>query len=48
MIFISQIDRRFDADDRTQPGLDDVRLPNPLDLGLFNKSIFVEGGRVFV
>jgi replicative DNA helicase len=47
VIFISQIDRRFDADDRTQPGLDDVRLPNPLDLGLFNKSIFVEGDRVF-
>jgi len=48
VIFISQIDRRFEGDIRSRPSLDDVRLPNPLDLGLFNKSIFVEGDRVFV
>jgi replicative DNA helicase len=48
VIFISQIDRRFEGDRRSRPSLDDVRLPNPLDLGLFNKSIFVEGERVFV
>jgi replicative DNA helicase len=41
-IFISQIDRTFDQQHDQQPGLSDVKLPNPLDLGLFNKSIFVQ------
>jgi replicative DNA helicase len=41
-MFISQIDRVFEQSTRRQPGLDDVRLPNPLDLGLFNKSIFLQ------
>ena len=41
LIFISQIDRKFEQDDRHMPNLDDIRLPNPLDLSLFNKCIFV-------
>lgn len=41
IIFISQIDRRFEQDERQQPTLDDIRLPNPLDLSLFNKTIFI-------
>ena len=40
-IFISQIDRRFEQDKRDVPHLDDIRLPNPLDLSLFNKAIFI-------
>lgn len=41
LIFISQIDRKFEQDDRKRPNLDDIRLPNPLNLALFNKSIFI-------
>ncbi|MBL1421201.1 MAG: DNA helicase [Alphaproteobacteria bacterium] len=41
IIFISQIDRRFEQDNRKRPTLDDIRLPNPLDLSLFNKAIFI-------
>lgn len=47
LIFISQIDRVFDQNDRERPSLADVRLPNPLDLGLFNKSIFVREERIY-
>lgn len=47
LIFISQIDRAFDQNDRERPSLADVRLPNPLDLGLFNKSIFVQEERIY-
>ncbi len=47
-IFISQIDRTFDQQKEVRPSLADVRLPNPLDLGLFNKSIFVQDGQIFI
>jgi len=40
IIFISQIDRFFEETDKEQPNLDDVRMPNPVDLDLFNKSMF--------
>lgn len=48
VIFISQIDRRFDQSTGQAPGPGDIRLPNPLDLGLFNKKIFVQGDEVFL
>lgn len=38
IIFISQIDRNAEED---KAGLQDVRLPNPLDMSLFDKSIFL-------
>lgn len=41
IIFISQIDREFDVNQSEIAALKDVRLPNPLDLSLFNKSIFL-------
>lgn len=44
MVFISQIDRSFDADTRPLPDIRDIRLPNPLDLGLFNKACFLNRG----
>lgn len=40
-IFISQIDRAFEQENRMEPNLADVRLPNPLTLNLFNKSFFL-------
>ena len=46
MVFLSQIDRAIEEEGRNKPGLADVRLPNPLDLGLFNKVVFVENGRI--
>ncbi|MCF8466221.1 MAG: replicative DNA helicase [Sneathiella sp.] len=46
VIFISQIDRAFDEEERIKPSMEDVRLPNPLDMALFNKSIFVQNGQI--
>jgi replicative DNA helicase len=44
--FISQIDRSFDPAKKPLPDLDDVRLPNPLDLRLFDKTCFLHDGEV--
>jgi replicative DNA helicase len=46
IVFISQIDRSYDPDSKPCPDMTDVRLPNPLDLGLFDKSCFLHGGEV--
>lgn len=46
ILFISQIDRRFEATDRNLPGLLDVRIVNPLDLSLFNKTCFLHNDQV--
>jgi hypothetical protein len=46
IVFISQIDRTFDRSTRPCPGPDDVRLPNPLDLTLFDKTVFLHQGEV--
>ncbi|NIA70001.1 DNA helicase [Pelagibius litoralis] len=46
IVFISQIDRSYDASARPCPDLKDVRLPNPLDLTLFNKTCFLNDGKV--
>ncbi|MCR9139561.1 MAG: DNA helicase [Alphaproteobacteria bacterium] len=44
IVMISQISRSFERSARPHPGLDDVRLPNPLDLGLFSKACFLNNG----
>lgn len=46
IVLISQIDRRFDETARVLPGPEDVRLPNPLDLGHFTKTCFLHEGRL--
>ncbi|MDL2402961.1 DNA helicase [Rhizobium mayense] len=46
MIFISQIDRSYDPSVKAYPSLEDVRLPNPLDLALFDKTFFLNNGEV--
>lgn len=48
IVFISQIDRSFDLALKPLPDLSDVRLPNPLDLSLFDKSCFLNDGRMRV
>jgi replicative DNA helicase len=45
-VFISQIDRSYDPLAKTFPDLEDVRLPNPLDLKLFTKTCFLNNGEV--
>lgn len=46
VVFISQIDRTFDPATRSCPDLSDVRLPNPLDLKLFDKTCFLNNGEI--
>lgn len=41
IVFISQIDRTYDPTEKAYPDMADVRLPNPLDLSLFNKACFL-------
>lgn len=44
IVMISQIDRTFDPSSKEIPDLEDVRLPNPLDLTLFSKTCFINNG----
>lgn len=46
VVFISQIDRSYDAAIKPCPDLSDVRLPNPLDLKLFDKMCFMSQSEV--
>lgn len=43
--FISQIDRSFDAENKALPDINDLRLPNRVELGLFTKACFVHNGK---
>jgi replicative DNA helicase len=46
MVFVSQIRRNYDPTHRPIPSMEDVRLPNPLDLALFDKTCFLHDGGV--
>ncbi|MEP3276315.1 MAG: DNA helicase [Stappiaceae bacterium] len=46
LVLISQIDRSFELSDRPCPDMGDIRLPNPVDLSLFNKACFINDGQV--
>lgn len=46
VVFISQIDRSYDPSVKPCPDLGDVRLPNPLDLKLFDKTCFLNNSEV--
>lgn len=48
IVFISQIDRSYDASTNNLPTLEDVRLPNPLDLTLFDKACFIHDGEIHI
>ncbi|WP_136440149.1 DNA helicase [Pacificoceanicola onchidii] len=43
---ISQIDRSFELTDRNMPGRDDIRLPNPVNLGVFDRLCFLHEGQI--
>ena len=44
LVFLSQIDRSYDPARKPCPDHEDIRLPNPLDLTLFSKACFLNGG----
>jgi replicative DNA helicase len=46
--FVCQIDRNFDAGTGALPGPADIRLPNPLDLSVFSRAVFLHGDRCSV
>ena len=45
-VFISQIDRSYEPSTKPCPDINDIRLPNPLDLSLFSKTCFLHNGEV--
>lgn len=45
LVFISQVDRAFEGKGKSRPKLEYIRLPNPLNLKLFNKSMFLHNGK---
>ncbi len=46
LVFLAQIDRRFTSAAKELPGRSDIRLPNPVDLRLFNKACFLNKGEL--
>jgi replicative DNA helicase len=46
IVCISQIDRSYELSGRSLPDMKDVRLPNPVDLTLFNKACFLNDGEM--
>ena len=45
-ICISQINRNYDESRNQTPSLGDIRLPNPLDLTVFDRACFLQNGRL--
>ncbi|MGE3248612.1 MAG: DNA helicase [Hyphomonadaceae bacterium] len=45
-VFISQIDRHYDADAKAFPDIADVRMPNRIDTAMFNKTCFLREGEI--
>jgi len=41
IVFLCQLDRQIGERSDQRPTIDDIRLPNPLDLKLFNKIVFL-------
>jgi replicative DNA helicase len=46
IVMIAQIDRTYDSAAKSFPSIEDVRLPNRLDLTLFNKACFLQNGEI--
>ncbi|MDX8355740.1 DNA helicase [Cognatiyoonia sp. IB215182] len=46
VVLIAQIDRAFELSPSNMPTIADVRLPNPLDLSLFDKRCFLHEGQI--
>lgn len=46
LIFTAQIDRSFDQKNRPMPEVQDLRLPNPVNLGIIDKICFLHSGQL--
>lgn len=46
IIFLSQIDRSYDSSAKPCPDVEDLRLPNPLDVTVFSQTCFLHEGTV--
>ena len=46
IIFLSQIDRKFELSEKALPEQSDIRLPNPLDTGLFDQIYYAKDGEL--
>ncbi len=46
LVFVSQISRAYEQRDKSFPTLDDVRLPNPVNLTLFDRTCFLNDSGV--
>ncbi|SEL39264.1 DNA helicase [Pacificibacter marinus] len=46
VVMISQIDRTFELSSGGLPTIDDIRLPNSVDLSLFDKMCFLNDGEI--
>lgn len=46
IIIISQVDRSFEMKGSRMPSLCDIRLPNPIDLRIFEKTCFLHEGEI--
>ncbi|WP_428428819.1 DNA helicase [Pararhizobium sp.] len=45
LAFLSQIDRSFDPQSKPLPDLQDIRLPNRINMSLFSKACFLHQGK---
>lgn len=46
LAFLSQIDRRFELSRKSVPDFSDIRLPNPIDVSIFDHGCFLQSGEV--
>lgn len=46
VVCLSQISRDYTLTSRPYPSLQDVRMPNPVDLSIFDKSCFIQDGKM--
>ncbi|MEP4198197.1 MAG: DNA helicase [Aliishimia sp.] len=46
VVMISQIDRAFELSSGGLPSINDIRLPNPVDLSIFDKKCFLHDGEI--
>jgi replicative DNA helicase len=46
VICLSQITRDYTLTSRAYPSLQDVRMPNPADLSIFDKACFIQDGKM--
>ncbi len=45
-VLVSQIDRSFELSGKQMPDTSDIRLPNPMDLSVFDRLFFLHDGKL--